>query len=101
MATPVFRSLRKVLFNTNSPLKCGHPSNKDTFTGPKGGRFRGVPLYIITTQPCCMRIRGGGLFRQVAVGLDKAVHSPDSLSKETLRPVVKKLSSSRTSIKLM
>ncbi len=22
---------------------CGHPSNKDTFTGPKGGRVKGVP----------------------------------------------------------
>ncbi len=30
-------------------LKCGHPSNKDTFTGSKGGRFRGVPLY---QYPC-------------------------------------------------
>ncbi len=36
---------QSLLFNTNSTLKCGHPSNKDTFTGPKGGRFRGVPLY--------------------------------------------------------
>ncbi len=35
-----------MLFNTNLPLKCGHPSNKDTFTGPKAGRFRGVPLYV-------------------------------------------------------
>ena len=36
--------LGKVLLN--SPLKCGHSSNKDTFTGPKGGQFRGVPLYM-------------------------------------------------------
>ncbi len=36
---------QSMLSNTSSPLKCGHPSNKDTFTGPKGGRFRGVPLY--------------------------------------------------------
>ncbi len=34
-----------MLFNTNSPLKCGHLSNKDTFTGPKGDWFRWVPLY--------------------------------------------------------
>ena len=27
-------------------LKCGHPSNKDTFTGPKGGRFRGVYVQL-------------------------------------------------------
>ncbi len=48
MATPVFKPLQKVpLFNRNS--KCDHPSNKDTFTGPKGGRFRGVPLYTYFT----------------------------------------------------
>ncbi len=41
--TPEMLPLRKVQI---SPLKCGHPSNKDTFTGPKGGQFRGVPLYI-------------------------------------------------------
>ncbi len=37
------KSPKSMLFNTNSnsPLKRGHPSNKDTFTGPKGGRFRG------------------------------------------------------------
>ncbi len=35
-----------MLFNTNSPMKYGHPSNKDTFTCPKGGLFRGVPLYV-------------------------------------------------------
>ncbi len=40
-----FEKSQSMLFNTNSPLKCGHPSNKDTFTGPKGGWFRGVPLY--------------------------------------------------------
>ncbi len=27
------------------PLTCCHPSNKDHLTGPKGGWFRGVPLY--------------------------------------------------------
>ncbi len=42
-----FVKSQSMLFNTNSPLKCGHPSNKDTFTGPKGGRFRGVPLYML------------------------------------------------------
>ncbi len=50
----VFRPFRKdpkhMLFNTKSPLKCGHPSNKDTFTGPKGGRFREVPLYSYTPK---------------------------------------------------
>ncbi len=39
-----FEKSQSMLFNTNSPLKCGHPSNKDTFTGPKGGQFRGIPL---------------------------------------------------------
>ena len=39
-----FEMSQSMLFNT--PLKWGHPSNKDTFTGLKGGRFRGVPLYI-------------------------------------------------------
>ncbi len=39
-----FEKSQSMLLNTNSPTKCGHPSNKDTFTGPKDGRFRGVPL---------------------------------------------------------
>ncbi len=42
-----FEKSQSMLFDTNSPLKCGHPSNKDTFTGPKGGRFRGVALYSL------------------------------------------------------
>ncbi len=40
-----FEKSQSMLFNTNSPLKCGHPSNRDTFTGPKGGRFR-VYVYV-------------------------------------------------------
>ncbi len=31
-----FEKSQSMLFNTNSPLKCGHPSNKDTFTGVAG-----------------------------------------------------------------
>ena len=32
---------------TKQPLKCGHLSNKDIFSGPKGVRNREVPLYNI------------------------------------------------------
>ncbi len=36
------------------PLKCGHPSNQDTLTGPKGGRIRGSPLYLLTILYYCI-----------------------------------------------
>ncbi len=48
--TLVFRPLLKVPKNAYkySPLKCGHPSLIRTLvTGTKGGRFRGVPLYLL------------------------------------------------------
>ncbi len=40
-----FKMSQSVLPSANSPLKCGHPSNQDTLTGPKGGR--------ITVHTCC------------------------------------------------
>ena len=35
---------QSMLYSMNSPLKCGHPSNQDTLTEPKGGRIRGRSL---------------------------------------------------------
>ena len=47
VATPVIRPLCKVpMCNTNSPLKCGHPTNQDTLTGPKGGLISGSLLWL-------------------------------------------------------
>ena len=37
-----------VLYNTNSPLKQGHPCNQDAYICPNAVRNRGVPLYMYT-----------------------------------------------------
>ncbi len=36
-----FKMSQSMFPSANSPLKCGHPSNQDTLTGPKGGQIRG------------------------------------------------------------
>ena len=38
-----FKKYQSMVFNINSPLKCGHPSNKDTFTGR---RFHCICMYV-------------------------------------------------------
>ena len=39
---------QSMLYSTNSPLKCDHPSNQYTLSGPKdkGGRISGSSLYV-------------------------------------------------------